>query len=91
MTVSPLLAGLAPALWTRRDLEAGYARALAELEAERDRATVAMTTAAEAIAARQILAERIRVAADYVLTVPDDIAIDELRRDLRALLAGGMR
>lgn len=80
---SILVAGLAPPLWSRADLEAAYAEALRQLD-------VAQQAAKQSAHATQILANRMRSADQYLMTAPDNTPIDELRRDLRALLVGGM-
>lgn len=79
---STLVASAAPS-GSRTDLEAAYREALRQLD-------VAQQAARQSAHAAQIRDNRIRNADNYLLTAPDNVDVDELRRDLRALLAGNM-
>lgn len=81
---SNLVAPLAPSLWTRQDLDAGYRALLAE----RDAALLAARESAHAV---RTLGDRIRIADNYLLTVADDTDIGDLRLVLRGLLTGKTR
>jgi hypothetical protein len=72
---------------TGRELRANLVAEIAKLL---NQVTVAQTAAAESALAAQVYRNRIRNADNYLMTVPDETPIEELRRDLRALLAGGM-
>lgn len=81
---SGLVAPLAPSLWTRTDLEAGYRALLAERDA-------AVLAARESAHAAQVYGNRIQIVAHYLLTVPDGTDLDDVRQTAYGLLTGKTR